>query len=1323
MTLMYKISHFLFVPLINILKDYYEMLDLKHIWVLISINRYIVDTLGNEKTRNALKLRCTSKLRIQKQEFFEFSEQSVLSNLYWGIDSIEAAIQAQQPEEKSFRLMNSEQMLQVPAMLDEEEVTATIPNRYLVCCSYFYLSVVRNLQGDEWQAALHFLQAVLVSPKLVWTEFASELCESLFHQSNILRKQENKGSRGLEYVSPITSEDESSEAIREMAKRYKECLVYYQVMLYGEAPWWRCYCTKQSAHYMDASNTSCVSTTPVQHEPRLQTCNMYEKVPLDPHDVMHQMEQDSKRFVDADNNEDHKKSVSNEHQIISSIQCFKDTLKESQSETPASVDSCYEDFRYKMVLENMGDREFHVRTTITKADDLDQETHDWKLNQWAGLPQTPQYPIQEQLDERKMVNYGSGRFTRYIEDVTLSISSYKDKTRNPHLNCHEEEELIEEALQPLKFHLFDHATCSSACKQRLSQKNHEECSESKLQSKGNFNEVSSNSRRYSMQKLSGLIQRKISELHYSNSLGKCGEEYTVDIASIYESLTSSSGNNYAPLKDVLLDELLVVISTSKEEREIRASVSTLATIISRNKSVIDDIKKKGLRLCDLASALKQNVHEAAILIYLINPSPIDIKTLELLPILVEIVCTSHSYKSKSESPLMTPHAASLMIIEELVTSFDYATNNMHLAAISSPQVLSGLLEVARNDNLEDFFSLTTILIKCMQFDAQSRKYVSQFTPLAPFIHLLQTENTRAKCIALEFFHEILCIPRSSAISLLQRIQQEGSNNIMPILMLCAHQLQPDHQLLAANILLQLDTLNPPHKSLFREEAVQILLRALTSEESSEQISSASILSNLGGTYSWTGEPYTAAWLLRKTGLTSPYHQNLIRNFNWLDQCLQDTGTDLWCSKIAKCILSVGDSVYHTLERGLRSKMKRVSRDCLIAISWLGRQISKSPDSLRYSASEIILSGIEQFLHPGMELEERLLACYCIYNYATGKGKQKLIHFSEGVKQSLRRLSNVTWMAEELHRVADFLLPNISRISCVHTQILEAGCNSNIAVCSLIYYKGLLCSGYSDGSIKVWDIRGHSACLVWDIKKHKKPVTCFSLSELFDSLLSGSADKTIRVWKMIQRKLECVEVIILTEPIHQLHAHDKTIFAITESQGIKLVDESRVVRDIFKGKHSKCMAGGAKGKLYIGCTDSSIQEYSTTYDRELQIKPQTRSWRKQSKPIHSIVAYRDWVYSASRRVEGTTIKEWKKTGKSKFSVLTDKGDNVVAMEVVEDFIYIISSSSANNIQIWLRGGPKKLGRISAGSKITSLLAANDIILCGTETGLIKGWIPL
>ena len=226
----------------------HEFPDLKSIWLLVSINHYILGVLENEEIRNSLKSRCSSKLRIQKQEFFEFSEQSVLSNLYWGIDNIEAASKAESPEERLFRLKRSEQMLQVPAMLDEEEITARIPNNYLICCSYFYLSVVRKMQGDEWQAALHFLQAVSVSPRLVRTEFAPELCESLFPASKTSKKKEKNDNRSLKCVSLKISEDEVDETIKQMARRYKECLTYYRVMLYGKTPWWRGSGREQPVH-------------------------------------------------------------------------------------------------------------------------------------------------------------------------------------------------------------------------------------------------------------------------------------------------------------------------------------------------------------------------------------------------------------------------------------------------------------------------------------------------------------------------------------------------------------------------------------------------------------------------------------------------------------------------------------------------------------------------------------------------------------------------------------------------------------------------------------------------------------------------------------------------------------------------------------------------------------------------------------------------------------------------------------------------------------------------------------------------------------------
>lgn len=249
-----------------------------------------------------------------------------------------------------------------------------------------------------------------------------------------------------------------------------------------------------------------------------------------------------------------------------------------------------------------------------------------------------------------------------------------------------------------------------------------------------------------------LIEKEISKLCFTGD-----EDYSVEMKTIYEILSSKSGLKYSLLKDVILDQLLVAISTSSEESVVRTSMAILSTIVTANRSVIEDIKRKGLQLYDLATALRRNVHEAVILIYLINPSPLEIKTLELLPCLVEVVCSS--YKVDLTPIFLTPPAASLMIIEVLVTSFDYETNSMHLAAISSPRVLSGLLQVPRKDNLEEFISLAAVLVNCMRFDGKCRKYISEFSPVGPFVSLLCSNEKRAASIALEFFNELHRIPR------------------------------------------------------------------------------------------------------------------------------------------------------------------------------------------------------------------------------------------------------------------------------------------------------------------------------------------------------------------------------------------------------------------------------------------------------------------------------------------------------------------------------------------------------------------------------------
>ncbi|KAK1592606.1 hypothetical protein Q3G72_027625 [Acer saccharum] len=1290
----------------------HERPDMESIRVLVvSINQYIHELIANVESWHALKLKCNSRLVIRKQEFFEFSEQSVLSNLYWGIENIEAAIQAKCPEEKTTKLKNSERMLQVPALLDELEVTAGVPNRFLVCCSYFYLAVVRNLQRDELQVALHFLQAILVFPRLMVTEFAPEVCENLFPLSTMPKLQEmDKRRRSLDSFSGFDSGEESvTDSMRQLAKRYKHWLMYYQVLQYQEIPQQRISTPDIEAHcfmYEVSSGTESSSSKSFEHGNSSRThCNImkvmqYAKVhPFDPQEVINGgiTDEPAKRCEEAPKAEDYLKALISSDQVPrlqlhtavlksnSSIKCVQDMLEEIQSDNSTPVDSCSIDFddEESYFGENMEVAESSIRKESKSEYNPQLEMFDQKLRAHCSSSGSECNTITLlQPNEVNITNDFSKRFFGSISDLDLSILELRDERH----------------------------TASSK--------------------KKNFNEdCCLNWGKDSKTELLETIEKAISRLCFSEGMMNCDKDYAVEVTTIYEMLNGKAGVKYSMLKDVILEQLVTAISTSKEDTVIRASVSILTTIISANKSVLEDVKKKGLRLYELARALNRNVQEAAILIYLINPSPIEMKALELLPTLVEVVCNSKIYKGKQESLQLTPPAASLMIIEVLVTAFDCATNNTHLAAINSPNVLCGLLDAARHENMEELISLATILVKCMQFDGQCRKYLSQFAPVAPLICLLQCNEKRATITALEFFHEILRMPRSSAIGLLQQIRKEGGIDVLHTLMHSLQELDPDYQLLAANLLLQLDTLEnlAGSKSVLREKPMQVLLKSVASEENSSiQLLSSFILANIGGTFSSTGEPYTVAWLVKKAGLISLCHQNLIKDFDWLDQSLQDAGIDSWCSNIAKSIIAIGKPVFQALGKGLKSKIKRVSQDCLTIVAWLGIEIAKSSNRLKHSASEILLDGVEQFLHPGVELEERLLACLCIYNYASGKGMQRVIHFSEGVRESLRRFSNVTWMAEELHRVADYYLPNKSRISCVHTQILEASHKYSGAVTALIYYKGLLYSGYSDGSIKVWDIKRQLAILVWDIKEHRKAVTCFSLFEPGESLLSGSADKTIRVWQMVHKKLELTEVIATKEPVRKLDTFGQMIFVITQGHRLKVFDSSRTAKDIYKNKKVKCMSV-VQGRIYIGCTDSSIQELAIANNQEREIKAPTKTWRMQlkTKSINSIVVYKDCIYSASSVVEGSNIKEWRRQCEPQMSIVPEKGSIVLAMGVVEDFIYLnCSNSSSSSLQIWLRNTKHKVGRISsAGSKITSLLTANDIVLCGTETGLIKGWIPL
>ncbi|KAK6803632.1 hypothetical protein RDI58_001416 [Solanum bulbocastanum] len=1299
-----------------------DKLDLESVRKVVAvINHHITALLADTKSWKSLKLKCSSKLDVcSNRGYLEFSEQSILSNLYWGIESIEAALQAKWSQERTSRLQNSENMLQVPASLDEHGETAGIPNSYLTGYSYFYLSVVRKLQGDEWQVAMHFLQALAVSPRVLHAEIATELCRQL----SVLCFEKEPYSK---------DENEVYAMMVKMARRYKAWLMYYQIMSSGEdGSLTNGESSSGTATQHELQQIMSKSSDSCKHENKQCSSSNFEKV--HPFNAQNDAKnEEEKTIITSECTKEKQVAITELRSGVaetpknSTTKCLKDILLDSESETfdfsdnSSASENFHEEYAEDMEITSKWSRE----NQQTEGFYQNQKSSHSSLFLESLVCKSQVSGLRHNEGSRvEITNSLSRRFSSSFSHTDLSAEGIRGLKTHIHLSGNNEAATMQQGLQmidsrsdgyPMSMTLRDYQLCKTQ-HPRISSRQKNRC-------KKTLKEISEYAEENSQAEQAALLEKIISKLCFSEEFGDY-KDYTVDLTTIYELLNNKTGLKYSLLKDIIIDQLLRAISTSREEHVIRESVSVLSIIISRNRSLVDDVKRKGLQLNHLATALKKNVHEAAILIYLINPSPAEIKTLELLPCLVDVVCASNNYKCSLRTLLITPPAASLMIMEALVTAFDYTSSETQLAVISSPEVLSGLLDVSRNNNLEEIIALAAVLIRCMQFDGQCRKHISHSAPLAPFISLLRSNHERATSIALEFFHELLRIPRSSAIEVLQKIQQDGSNNNMCALLLLIQKSQPEYKILAANLLLQLDMLEETSgKFVYCEEAMEALLKSVSCEENSAtQALSAFILSNLGGTCSWSGEPYTIPWLLKKAGLTSLPHKNMIKNVDFSDKCLQDIGIETWCSKVARRFLKFGNPLFDALEKGLKSESRSTSRDYLAATAWLGSEITKAPDDLRYAACEILLGRIEQFVHPGLELEERLLGCLCIYYYTSGRGMKKLVNFSEGVRESLRRLSNMSWMAEELLKVADYIQPNKWRISCVHTQILEMSSNHSGAVTSLTYYNGELYSGHADGSIKAWDIKGQEATLVRDMRGHKKAVTCFSISESGNCLLSGSADKTIKIWQMFERKLECIETILTKDPIQNINTHGDLIFAVTQSHKMKVFDGSRKASKYFKNKSIRC-GTLINGKLYIGCTDSSIQELAIPNSRQQEIKAPSRSWSMKHKAVNSLVVYKDWLYSASSTIEASHIKDWKKNKKPQISMSTEKGANVLAMEVVEDFIYLICSASMSNIQIWLRGTQHKVGRLSAGSKITSLLTANDIIICGTETGVIKGWIPL
>jgi hypothetical protein len=116
------------------------------------------------------------------------------------------------------------------------------------------------------------------------------------------------------------------------------------------------------------------------------------------------------------------------------------------------------------------------------------------------------------------------------------------------------------------------------------------------------------------------FEKAVSKLLVSEGLESCLDAGS-EVTTIWQILDNTSGvKQKKSSRQEILDQLLDSISTSKKDKVIRASVYVLLLMISEDRNVMRGIKRKNFHLSNLATALKRGVHEAAILIYLLDPT-------------------------------------------------------------------------------------------------------------------------------------------------------------------------------------------------------------------------------------------------------------------------------------------------------------------------------------------------------------------------------------------------------------------------------------------------------------------------------------------------------------------------------------------------------------------------------------------------------------------------------------------------------------------------------------------------------------------------------
>ncbi|XP_020247015.1 putative E3 ubiquitin-protein ligase LIN-1 isoform X1 [Asparagus officinalis] len=779
-------------------------------------------------------------------------------------------------------------------------------------------------------------------------------------------------------------------------------------------------------------------------------------------------------------------------------------------------------------------------------------------------------------------------------------------------------------------------------------------------------------------------------------------------------------------KPAVINGFVEILFNSVNPQILRSTVFLLAELASKDKYVIQTLTRVDSDIDCMVALFKKGLVEAIVLIYLLNLSLGNLIGMDMLDALIMTV------KRNVEDEFdicLKPKTVSVLLLWRMMRN-DARTSAVVAGSLVSGRAIQSVVLSLGAELIEERIAAIGILVRCIEEDGNCRNLIADQAKLAQVMESFTVANDIERLEIVRFLHELVKLSRRTFNQqILQIIKDEGVFSTMHTLLLYLQTALKDQAPIVAALLLQLDLLvEPKLMSVYREEAIDALISSLKdSNFPSTQILAAETISSLQGRFSYSGKPLIRAFLLKHAGMTKSYRA--LMRAEQLGHVLEDPDENLeeekaadeWERRMAFALVSHEFGlIFEALADGMKSKNAELFSVCLVSATWLVHMLSFLPDTgLRGAARMCLLKRYISILKSSRNVDDKAFAMLALRSFMNDpEGMNVLTLHIKDIMKTMRELKKSSVIAYEMLKLLSDGQESSTHDFWNHKELNQADCSTNGEVSSIVYFRKMIFSGHSDGTIKIWSGSENILDQIQEAREHTKAVTSLAILQSGDKLYSGSLDKTVRVWCIRDGKICCVEVHDMKDQVHNLTVANTIACFSPQGAGVKVFSWNGGSKLINPNKYVKTLAL-VNGKLYCGCHDNSIQEIDLASGTLGSIQTGNKKLLAKANPIYALQVNDGLLYSASSTSDGSAVKIHNASNYTLVGSLPCTAE-IRSIAISADLIYI--GCKIGIVDIWAK---EKLTRIASlqtktNSKVQCMAvdSEGEVLVVGTSDGRIQ-----